>query len=92
MSRFRVLICRVDDDDTDKMVEIDAIDVPGDPIDTLCPRTALDDLEQQTFEFGNTMLRKLMQARWEQLDTQLTQKARQDFPPSAHQKRRKQAP
>jgi len=89
MSHLRVLLCRVEDAEPDKMTELAALDVPNAPVDALCPQTALDTLEQQTFEIGNSLLRTLMQVQWEQIDTQLTQKARQDFSPSARQKRRK---
>jgi hypothetical protein len=89
MSHLRVLVCRVEDDDPNKMAEIASIEVPDTSVDALCPQTAVDALEQQTFEIGNSLLKKLMQAQWEQVDAQLTQRARQDFPPSVRQKRRK---
>ena len=89
MSHLRVLLVRVEDEEPDKMAELASLDVPNLSGDALCPQTTVDTLEQQTFEVGNSLLRKLMQAQWEQIDTQLTQKARQDFPPSARQKRRK---
>lgn len=88
MKHLSVVLCEVDDLEPDKMLELAFIDVPSIQVDTLCPQTAVDIIEQQTFEVGNSLLRKLMQAQWEQVDTQLTQKARQDFPPSARQKRR----
>jgi hypothetical protein len=89
MSHLRVLLVRVEDDEPDKMAELASLDVPNTPVESLCPQTAVDTLEQQTFEFGNSLLRKLLQVQWEQIDTQLTQKARQDFPPSGRQERRK---
>jgi hypothetical protein len=89
MSHLRVLLCQVEDEQPDKMAELASFDVPNTPVDSLCPQTAVDTLEQQTFEVGNSLLRKLMQAQWEQIDTQLTQKARHDFPPSMRQERRK---
>jgi hypothetical protein len=46
----------------------------------------LDSLDQQTFEVGNDLLKKVFQTQWEQVDILLTQKARQAFPPSARQK------
>lgn len=89
MSRLRVILCRVEDDDPDKMVELAAIDLPHNDIDALRPQTALDTIEQQTAEVGNRLLRKAVEAQWEQIDAELTQKARQDFPPSAGQRRRR---
>ncbi len=89
MSRLRVILCRVEDEDPDKMVELASFDLPHNDIDTLRPETALDTLEQQTAEVGNGLLRKTLEAQWEQIDAQLTQKARQDFSPSACAKRRK---
>ncbi len=89
MSHLRVLLVRVEDEDPDKMAELASLDVPDCPVEALCPQTAVDTLEQQTFEIGNSLLKKLMQVQWEQVDAQLTQQARQDFSPSAGQKRRK---
>ena len=89
MSRLRVILCRVEDDDPDKMVELASFDLPQNDIAALRKETALDTLEQQTAEVGNSLLKKAVEAQWEQIDAELTQKARQDFPPSARQKRRK---
>jgi len=89
MSRLRVILCRVEDEEPDKMVELASIDLPQNDVDALCPETALDTLEQQTAEVGNRLLRKAVEAQWEQIDAELTQKARQDFPPSGRQQRRK---
>ena len=89
MSRLRVILCRVEDEAPDKMVELASFDLPKNDIDALLPETALDTLEQQTAEVGNALLKKMVEAQWEQIDTELTQKTRQDFPPSASQKRRK---
>jgi hypothetical protein len=89
MSHLRVLLCRVEDEEPDKMAELASFDVPNLSVDAFCPQTTVDTLEQQTFEVGNSLLKTLMQVQWEQIDTQLTQRARQDFSPSACQKRRK---
>lgn len=89
MKQLRLILCEVVDQDPDQMRELASFDVPNSPLDALCPQTAVDTLEQQTFEIGNSLLKKLLQAQWEQVDAQLTRKARQDFPPSARQKRRK---
>jgi hypothetical protein len=89
MSRLRVILCRVEDEEPDKMVELAAFDLPQNEIASLRSETALDTLEQQTAEVGNALLRKALEVQWEHLDAQLTQKARQAFSPSARQARRK---
>lgn len=92
MSRLRVTICRVEDGEPDKTTELTSFDLPQHEIDPLTLPQTLDDLEQQTFELGNPILQKIMEAQWEETDQILTQKACQDFPPSKGQKRRKQVP
>ena len=92
MSRLRVTICRVEDDEPDKTTELASFDLPQHEIDPLSMPQTLDDLEQQTYEIGNPILQKIMETRWEETDQKLTQKACQDFPPSNSQKRRKQVP
>ncbi len=81
MSHIRVLICRVDDPDTDQMTELAAFDLP--PTDVaLQPETALDDLETTTQEAGNAVLRRTLQAQWDLIDAELTEQHRQAFSPS----------
>lgn len=92
MSQLRVIICRVEDDEHNKMSELASFDLPQHEIDPLRLPQTLDDLEQQTFEMGNPILQKIMQVRWEETDQKLTQEARQSFSPSECQKRRKQTP
>jgi hypothetical protein len=86
MSHLRVTLCRVEDEAPGKMAELVSFDLPHNDVDALQPQSALDTLEQQTAEVGNGLLRKALEAQWEQIDAELTQKARQDFPPSARQK------
>lgn len=88
MSRLRILICRVEDDNPDAMSELASFDMPEVDLDTLQPQTALDDLETSTHHIGNAALRKLLQARFEEIDKQLADKQRQAFPPSQPQSRR----
>ena len=82
MSRIRVLICRVDDQSPDQMTELAHVDLPEVDVTALKPETTLDDLEASTQEAGATILRRLLQAQWEEIDAELTQKTRQTFPPS----------
>jgi hypothetical protein len=88
MSRIRILVCKVEDDNPDAMSEIASFDMPEMDIDTLKQETALDDLEASTYEIGTTALRRVLQARWEEMDAQLAAKYRQSFPPSQPQSRR----
>ncbi len=83
MSHIRVLICRVEDSTSDQMTEIAAFDLPASDPTTLEPTTALDDLETTTHEIGNAILRRVLQAQWETVDTQLAEQYRQRFSPSA---------
>ena len=82
MSHIRVLICRVDDSDTDKMTELAAFDLPATDVSTLQPETALDELETTTHETGTAILRRTLQAQWDLIDAELTHKHRQAFSPS----------
>jgi hypothetical protein len=81
MSHIRVLICQVDDFASDQMTELAAFDLPAPDPTTLRPITALDELESITRETGNAILRRVLQAQWEMLDTTLTEDYRQRFSP-----------
>src|SRR3954471_11547765 len=72
MSHIRVLICRVDDPDTDQLTELAAFDLPPADVASLQPETALDALETTTHETGQAILRRLLQARWDLIDADLT--------------------
>jgi hypothetical protein len=80
MSHIRVLICRVDDPASDQMTELAAFDLPTTDTSTLQPETALDELEMTTQETGNAILRRTLQAQWDLIDAELTNKHRQHFP------------
>ena len=73
MSHIRVLICRVDDPASDHMTQLAAFDLPAPDPTALQPATALDKLETTTHQTGNTILRRVLQAQWETLDTTLAQ-------------------
>jgi hypothetical protein len=64
------------------MRELAAFDLPPADVAVLQPETALDDLEQTTHAVGNAVLRRVLQAQWDTIDTQLAEDYRQRFPPS----------
>ena len=82
MSHIRVLVCRVDDPDSDQMIELAAFDLPASDVTALQPDTALDELEMTTQETGTAILRRTLQAQWDIIDTELTEQHRQSFSPS----------
>ena len=88
MSHIRVLICRVDEPDTDQITELTAFDLLTADVTTLLPEQALDELETTTHQTGNAILRRLLQAQWDINDAELTERYRQRFSPSAHLRRR----
>jgi hypothetical protein len=81
MSHIRVLICCVDDPASDHMTQLAAFDLPAPDPTALQPATALDKLETTAHETGNAILRRVLQAQWETLDTTLAQQYRQRFSP-----------
>ncbi len=92
MCQIRVLICRVDDLASDQMTELAAFDLPATDVSALQQATALDELETTTHQTGNAILRRMLQAQWDLIDAELTEQHRQRFSPSAHPRRRPQAP
>jgi hypothetical protein len=88
MRRIRVVICEVDDQAPDTMTELAAFDLPTVDIATLAPETALDDLERTTYDTGNAILRRTLQARWDLVDATLAEQYRQRFSPSPRLRRR----
>jgi hypothetical protein len=88
MRRIHVIICEVDDQTPDTMTELAAFDLPSLDVATLAPETALDDLEQTTYDTGNAILRRTLQARWELVDAALAEQYRQRFSPSGGAGRR----
>ena len=67
MSRIRILVVKVDDDNPDAMSELASFDMPEADLDALKPETALDDLEASTYEIGTVALRKVLRVRWEEI-------------------------
>ncbi len=70
------------------MRELAAFDLPPADVAALQPETALDALEQTTFDTGTAVLRRVLQAQWETIDAQLAEQYRQRFPPSRPDRRR----
>ncbi len=83
MRHIRVLVCEVDDHTPDTMLELAAFDLPPTDAAALQPATALDDLEQTTYEVGTAVLRRVLAAQWDTVDAQLAEDYRQRFSPSA---------
>ncbi len=81
MSRIRILVCRVEDEIPDAMTELAHFDLPQVDVTTLRAETALDDLEASTLDVGQAALRRVLEARWEEIDKKLAQEYRQSFPP-----------
>ena len=82
MRHIRVLVCEVDDATPDTMRELAAFDLPTADVTALQPETALDELETTTQETGNAILRRVLRAQWDIIDTELTEQHRQAFSPS----------
>jgi hypothetical protein len=83
MRHIRVLVCEVDDQTPETMLELAAFDLPPADVAQLQPEHALDQLEQTTHQVGNAVLRRVLQAQWETIDAQLADQYRQAFSPSA---------
>lgn len=77
-----MLVCEVDDATPEQMRQLAAFDLPPADVAALQPETALDDLEQTSYDIGNAVLRRVLQAQWETIDAQLADEYRQGFPPS----------
>ncbi len=77
MGHIRVLICHVDDPASNQMTELAAFDLPAPNPAAFQPATALDKLETATHETGNAILRRVLQAQWETLDTALAEEYRE---------------
>ena len=83
MRHLRVIICAGDDLTTDLLTELAAVDLPLPDVTTLQPTTALDELEATVFTTGQTILRRLLQAAWEAIDTTVATAYRQQHPADA---------
>jgi hypothetical protein len=82
MSRFRIVIQRIEDDGaTERVTELDRIDVAAPDARLLQPETALDHLEAQTLATGHEVMRHLLTRQWERVDEQRVAHYRELFPP-----------
>ncbi len=83
MRSLRVLICGSEDLAADLLTELATVEVPLPDVATLQPTTALDELEATVFTTGQTILRRLLQAAWEAIDTTVAAAYRQQHPADA---------
>ena len=68
-AHIRVLICRVDDED--EMTEVAAFELANSVEVRREAAHALDDLEARAQRTGNAILRRLLHAQWELIDSDL---------------------
>lgn len=84
MSRFQIVIRRIDDEDgTERVTDLDRIDVPAPDARFLEKETALDHLEAQTLASGHDVMRQLLLRQWERVDAQLVANYQELFSPQA---------
>ncbi len=84
MSRFQIVIRRIDDEDgTEHVTDLDRIDVPAPDARFLEKETALDHLEAQTLASGHAVMRQLLLRQWERVDAQLVANYQELFSPQA---------
>ena len=82
MSHLRVLIVRVaDEKQPEQTTELQRIDLPASDPGPLAAETALDHLEAATLDTGQTVMRHLLVAQWQELDQLLVGNHQQLFPP-----------
>ena len=82
MSHLRILIVRVaDEKQPEQTTELQRIDLPAADPGQLAPETALNQLEATTLDTGQTVMRHLLVAQWQELDQLLVAAHQQLFPP-----------
>ena len=82
MSQIRILICRVDENDSNNMTEIASYDLPEMEIQTFNPEVALDEAEATLHKQGQSILPRALQAQFEEVERDLVEAYRQGFSPS----------
>ncbi|MGH7909365.1 MAG: hypothetical protein ACRENW_05890 [Thermodesulfobacteriota bacterium] len=93
MSRFRIVIQRIEDnDETERVTELDRIDVPALDARFLEKETALDHLEARTLATGHDVMRHLLVRQWEGVDQQLVANYQELFSPRPDEARRDGSP
>jgi hypothetical protein len=80
MSELCILICRRDDPASPTLTELASFALPSPDLRTLQPATTLDDLEATTLTTGMSVLHRLLQLTWEQLDAALVAQYRAQHP------------
>lgn len=88
MSQIRIMICRVNEKNPAEMTEIASYDLPETDIRTLDPEKALDEMEATLYKQGQAVLKRALQAQFEEIDRDLVEAYRQDFPPGRGDGRR----
>src|SRR5437870_13344046 len=84
MSRFQIVIRRIDEEDgTERVTDLDRIDVPAPDARFLQKETALDHLEAQALTSGHEVMRQLLLRQWERVDAQLVANYQELFSPQA---------
>ncbi len=81
MSRLRVLICRVDEDDDEQMTEVARVDLPAVP--GQWGDAPLDRLEAQVATAGQRLLGRLCELQWEEVDAQAVARYCAGAPPGS---------
>lgn len=81
MSQIRILICRVDEKNPGEMKEIASYDLPKTDIRTLDAERALDEMEATLHKQGQAVLKRALQAQFEEMDRDLVEAYRQGFSP-----------
>jgi hypothetical protein len=89
MSRYRIVIQRIDDDtQPEQVTELDRIDIPHLDARSLQQETALDQLETHTLAQGQEVMRRLLVRQWEGVEQQLVEGYRELFPPQTGERGR----
>ncbi len=87
MSRVRVVICRVEDEEAgERTTEVARFDRPETDLSVVEPGTGLDALEEMTHQHGQAVLRGVLQAQWEATDAAAVAAHRRRFPPVVWQR------
>lgn len=87
MSQIRILICRVDENNPEQMTELASYDLPRIDTGTLDREITLDETEATLHKQGQALLKRALQAQFEEMDRELVEAYRQDFPPSGGSER-----
>ena len=82
MSHLYILICRREEaDPPEQLTELHRLELPAMDVEQLTPETALDQLEAGAWATGQEVIRRLIQAQWQQVDAQVAADYQRLFPP-----------